>query len=102
MGFVDDEGALNDRFCAAPNHHLIAAGQAERLPGYALANDCDPLLRSGNQHRTMKLEDLSTLPAGRWQGVGRALMQAVEEWAKADPIRYVFRYANQREAGLVY
>ncbi|WP_322618435.1 GNAT family N-acetyltransferase [Deinococcus terrestris] len=61
-----------------------------------------PHLRSGNSHRTAKLNDLYTVARVRRQGVGRALMQGVEAWARSRPLRYVFWYANQREAGLAY
>lgn len=105
MGFVDEEGALAQRFlafCTAPEHLLLVAEEGQTLLGYAALQDYGPHLRSGNSHRTVKLDDLYTSPASRRQGVGRALMQAVEDWAQRRPVRYVFWYANQREAGLAY
>ncbi|MFC3859786.1 GNAT family N-acetyltransferase [Deinococcus antarcticus] len=51
---------------------------------------------------TAKLDDLYTLPDFRRRGVARALMDAVTDWARTGAVRYVFWYANQREAGKAY
>lgn len=80
----------------------MAEAQTGEVVGYALVNDYGAHLRSGDSHRTAKLDDLYTLPPFRKQGVARMLMQAVEAWARARPIRYVFWYANTREAGPAY
>lgn len=58
--------------------------------GYALVQDYGPHLRSGNAHRTAKLDDLYTLPDFRRRGVARALMDAVTDWARTGTVRYVF------------
>lgn len=105
MGFVEDEAALQQRFpafCTHPDHHLFMAEQEGVLMGYALVQDYGSSLRSGDSHRTAKLDDLYTAPEFRRRGVARALMQAVEDWARANPVRYVFWYANQHEAGKAY
>lgn len=34
--------------------------------------------------------------------MARALMNAVTDWARGNPIRYVFWYANRRGAGQAY
>lgn len=106
MGFVENQTALEGRFpafCDAPDSLLLVAeaGSGDLL-GYAWAQDYGSHLRSGNSHRTAKLNDLYTVPQARRQGVARALMQGVESWARGRPLRYVFWYANQREAGLAY
>lgn len=105
MGFVEDETSLAERFpafCANPTHLILVADEAGKLLGYASVQDYGPHLRSGESHRTAKLDDLYTLPAARRRGIARKLMQAVTDWAQANPIRYVFWYANQGEAGRAY
>lgn len=105
MGFVENEAALEQRFpafCSRPDHLFFVAEQGGVLLGYALVQDYGTHLRSGNSHRTAKLDDLYTAPDFRRQGVARALMQAVTDWARETPVRYVFWYANQREAGQAY
>ncbi|GAA1153199.1 GNAT family N-acetyltransferase [Ornithinicoccus hortensis] len=106
MGFVDDEAALRDRFplfCASVDHPiLVAVDEGGALLGYAALHDLGQHLRSGNTHRTVKLDDLYTAPAHRRRGVARLLMEAVESWARSQPVRYVFWYANQGPAGAAY
>lgn len=106
MGFVEDEVALAARFpafCQREDFALLVAADLEgRLLGYAWAHDYGSHLRSGDSQRTAKLHDLYTVPDARRRGVARALMAAVEAWARARPLRYVFWYANTHEAGPAY
>ncbi|OLV18790.1 GNAT family N-acetyltransferase [Deinococcus marmoris] len=106
MGFVDDEAALEARFpsfCGDLLRPLLVAGaDGGELTGYAALHDYGISLRPGNSHRTAKLEDLYTAPVWRQRGVARLLMRAVEDWARARPLRYVFWYANTHEAGPAY
>ena len=105
MGFVDDEAALEGRFagfCRDEAHTLLVAVLGGQVVGYAALQDYGTHLRSGNRHRTAKLDDLYTRPDFRRRGVARTLMQAVEHWAQARPLRYVFWYANTHEAGPAY
>lgn len=106
MGFVEDEVALETRFpafCAREDFALLVAEDTEgRLLGYAAVHDYGPHLRSGNSHRTARLDDLYTVPGARKQGVARLLMRAVEDWARARPLRYVFWYANDHSAAPAY
>ena len=105
MRFVDDETALEHRFpafCTHPDWALLGAFEGETLLGYAAAQDYGPHLRSGNSHRTAKLHDLYTAPEHRRKGVGRALMQSMEVWGRARGLRYLFWYANLREATPAY
>lgn len=105
MGFVEDEAALAARFpdfCHDPAHLILVAEEGGKLLGYAAVQDYGPHLRSGDSHRTAKLDDLYTLPSARRRGVARALMRAVTDWAQGGRIRYMFWYANQREAGQAY
>lgn len=106
MGFIDDEMALRERFprfCASADHPVFVAVDVDgRLQGYAALHDLGEHLRSGDSHRTVKMDDLYTLPAHRRRGVARALMEAVESWARSQPVRYIFWYANQGPAGDAY
>lgn len=105
MGFVEDEAALAERFpalCARPDWAMLGAFEQQTLLGYAAAQDYGSDLRSGDSHRTAKLHDLYTAPAARRRDVGRELMQAVEAWSKARGLRYIFWYANLREATPAY
>ncbi|GAA5513386.1 hypothetical protein Dcar01_02119 [Deinococcus carri] len=106
MGFVEDAEALAARFpsfCEREDFALLVAQDAGgRLLGYAAVHDYGPHLRSGNSGRTAKLDDLYTVPGARRQGVARTLMHAVEAWARARPLRYVFWYANDHSAAPAY
>lgn len=109
MGFVDDESGLASRFaasCQAEHYGVLVAELEEesqqKLVGYAFLHDYGSHLRSGDMHRTAKLDDLYTLPGFRKRGIARQLMKAAEAWAKARPLRYVFWYANAGEAGSAY
>ena len=105
MGFVEDESALAERypvFCTRPEYALLGAFESETLLGYAGLHDYGPHLRSGNTHRTAKLDDLYTAPHARRRGVGKTLMQAAEAWGRARRLRYIFWYANVREATPAY
>ncbi len=105
MGFVDDQTALEIRFsefCTRSDWGLLGAFEAATLLGYAALQDYGPHLRSGNSHRTAKLHDLYTDPQARRRGVGRVLMRAAEAWARAHGLRYLFWYANLREATPAY
>ncbi|ANE43800.1 GNAT family N-acetyltransferase [Deinococcus puniceus] len=109
MGFVDDESGLARRFaasCQAETYGVLVAELEEdgqhKLVGYAFLHDYGSHLRSGDMHRTAKLDDLYTLPDFRRRGIARQLMKAAEAWAKTRPLRYIFWYANIGEAGTAY
>ncbi|GGJ80426.1 GNAT family N-acetyltransferase [Deinococcus aquiradiocola] len=105
MGFVKDEAALPERFaafCGRPDWGLLGAFEGPRLLGYSALQEFGPHLRSGDTHRTAKLHDLYTAPTVRRRGVGRTLMRAAEAWAGTRGLRYVFWYANLREATPAY
>lgn len=80
----------------------MAEDEGGKLLGYAAVHDYGTDLRSGNSHRTAKLDDLYTAPEARRQGVARLLMRAVEDWARARPLRYVFWYTNEHSAAPAY
>lgn len=105
MGFVEDEARLAGRFpafCSRPDWAVLGAFEHQTMLGYAAVQDYGTDLRSGDSHRTAKLHDLYTAPNARRRGVGRELMQAMEAWGKSRGLRYVFWYANLREATPAY
>jgi GNAT superfamily N-acetyltransferase len=109
MGFVDDESGLAHRFAASchADHYGVLVADVEEggqhiVAGYAFLHDYGSHLRSGDTHRTAKLDDLYTLPRFRRRGVARRLMESAEGWARARPLRYIFWYANAGEAGTAY
>ncbi len=105
MGFVEDGSALAEHcpdFCTRPDYALPGALEGEPLLGYAGLHDYGPHLHSGNIHRTAKLDDLYTAPQHWRRGVARGLMRAAEACGRARGLRYIFRYANLREATPAY
>lgn len=64
-----------------PRWALLGADSDAGLVGYAAAQDHGPHLRSGDEHRVVRLHDLYVHPGRRRTGVGRALMAAVTTWA---------------------
>lgn len=105
MGFIDNDELLKTRFpdlCFDAQHGFLLAEHNKQIIGYALAQDYGTHLRSGDTQRTAKLDDLYVVPERRRQGVAYQLLEAIKAWAKARPIRYVFWYANQREASPAY
>ena len=102
MGTDDDEATARPRYVeliADPRWGVIGAEDAAgRLVGYAALQDYGPHLRVGNMHRIARLHDLYVVPALRRRGVGRALMQGVEDWA-ARRVRYVEWQAGAKAVG---
>lgn len=105
MGFIDNDNLLADRFplfCSDQQFGFFLAEHNDQVLGYAFAQDFGTDLRSGNNHRTAKLHDLYVLPKFRRRGVASKLIETIKVWAKERPLRYVFWYANQREASPIY
>jgi ribosomal protein S18 acetylase RimI-like enzyme len=77
-------------FIRAPRRPLIVARFGERLAGYALLS-----ARKGG--RAARIYSLAVDPAQARRGVGRALLQACERYARAhglDALRLEVRYDN--------
>ncbi|WP_375429677.1 GNAT family N-acetyltransferase [uncultured Friedmanniella sp.] len=105
MGTTGDEIDVRDRFAALiadPRWLLLgAASPASTLLGYAAAQDHGPHLRHGDLHRTARLHDLFVSRDARRQGVGRALMSTVAEWA-AERVRYLEWQAHETRSAPFY
>jgi len=103
MKHVHDEGeALEDRFtefCSSELHGLLGAELEGVLVGYASMQDYGPHLRSGSYHRTVRLHDLFVLEPYRKRGVGKALLEGVQDWCRARPIRYLEWQAGSKAIG---
>ncbi len=93
MKHVFDEGeTLEARFadfCSSKAHGLLGAELEGQLIGYASLQDYGQHLRSGNQHRIVRLHDLFVLEQCRRQGVGRLLLEGILVWCRARPIRFL-------------
>lgn len=77
-------------FIRAPHRPLIVARFGERLAGYAL-------MSARKDGRTARIYSLAVDPAQGRRGVGRALLQACERYARArgrEALRLEVRYDN--------
>jgi GNAT superfamily N-acetyltransferase len=74
--------------------------ESARLVGYAAVQDYGPHLRAGRRHHG-RLHDLYVWPDQRRLGVGRALVQAVTEWA-AERLRYLEWQAHHERSAPFY
>jgi ribosomal-protein-alanine acetyltransferase len=77
-------------FIRAPSRPLIVARFGDRLAGYAL-------LSARKDGRTARIYSLAVEPAQARRGVGRALLQACERYARArgrEALRLEVRYDN--------
>ena len=95
MGFLDAH--VEERFrayCERDDHHLVVA---DDLVGYAWAQDSGPHLRAG--FSIVRLHDLFVVERRRREGIGRALLEDVVEWARARGARYVQWHGGSASAG---
>ncbi|MET9275582.1 GNAT family N-acetyltransferase [Kribbella sp. NPDC003557] len=67
------------------------------LVGYAVVQDYGTHLRAGRRH-VGRLHDLYVLPERRRAGVGRALMDAVAQWASTRVRHLVWQAHHERSA----
>ena len=103
MGCLDGEAATRERYAdllGDPRWGLLGV-EADSLVGYAAVQDIGPHLRAGDHHRTARLHDMFVLDSHRRQGCGRALMQAVEGWARPR-VRYLEWQAHEDGAAPFY
>ncbi|MDL2205655.1 GNAT family N-acetyltransferase [Eubacteriales bacterium OttesenSCG-928-N13] len=63
-----------------PNHHMLIAELDGQALGYIHATDYD----TSYQDSLKNILALAVLPSAQGQGVGRALITAIEEWARQD------------------
>lgn len=77
---VEDTRAQLERIVKAPNIALLVAVDGEEVLGYIQLSDYE-----NTYHRPLKnLITLATSPRHQRRGVGRRLLAAGEEWARAD------------------
>lgn len=77
---VQDTRAQLERIVKAPNIVLLVAVDGEDVLGYIQLSDYE-----NTYHRPLKnLITLATSPRHQRRGVGRRLLEAGEEWARAD------------------
>jgi len=77
---VQDTRAQLERIVKAPNMVLLVAVDGEDVLGYIQLSDYE-----NTYHRPLKnLITLATSPRHQRRGVGRRLLEAGEEWARAD------------------
>jgi ribosomal protein S18 acetylase RimI-like enzyme len=77
---VQDTRAQLERIVKAPNIVLLVAVDSEEVLGYIQLSDYE-----NTYHRPLKnLITLATSPRHQRRGVGRRLLAAGEEWARAD------------------
>lgn len=104
MGAAPGELAARERFHQLgqdPHWFLVGCRVDGRLLGYAAAQDHGPHLRTGDDHRTARLHDLYVDPSVRGQGLGRALMAAVLDWASTQ-VRHLEWQAHESRAAPFY
>jgi GNAT superfamily N-acetyltransferase len=89
--------ARYERILGDGAYALLVAGD---LSGYALAQDYGPGLRRA--FSTGRLHDLYVSPGARRRGTGRALVAAVEAWARSRPYPIVLDWQARRDAVAFY
>lgn len=86
---LDDEAVR--AFLAAPDHHLLIAYVGGEAAGCAIAHE---LRRLDGSRPKLLLYSIETHPAFRRQGVGRALIAALERLGRARKARSMFLLTN--------
>ena len=82
MGQVDSEASAHRRFqeIVRDNQQFLpVALMDDRIAGYAWAHHGPLHLRAGRS--TVRLNDLFVAPEWRRRGIGRCLLEAVQQWA---------------------
>lgn len=104
MGTDDSEPAARSRFQLLIDDPLWAIFVADiggELIGYAAAQDRGAHLRYGDVHRMARLHDLFVVESRRGEGAGRALLEAVREWASTR-VRYLEWQAHESRSAPFY
>ena len=71
-----------------PHWCVLGAWTDGRRSGYAAVQDLGTHIRHGDAHRMARLHDLFVDEEFRGRGIGRALMEAVIDWARTR-VRYL-------------
>jgi GNAT superfamily N-acetyltransferase len=74
---------------------LVAESEVAGLVGYTLANYHGTLFANGN---IAWVEEVMVTDSARLRGVGRTLMEEVEEWAKSVPVSYICLATRRADA----
>ncbi len=104
MGTDDGEPVARSRFSSLLQDPLwlaLVADDCGELIGYAAAQDRGTHLRYGDAHRTARLHDLLVVEGRRREGVGRALLAGVTEWASGR-VRHLEWQAHESRAAPFY
>jgi GNAT superfamily N-acetyltransferase len=91
MGSDDSAIRAAARFDAMahdPHWCVLGAWDDGRQTGYAAVQDLGTHIRHGDAHRMARLHDLYVDEEFRGRGIGRALMEAVVDWARTR-VRYL-------------
>ena len=104
VGETEDQpsAALRERFVRVlgrEDHALLVAEVEDALAGFAWAQDSGPQLRTGQS--AVRVHDLFVHPEWRRRGIGRALLDAVREWAAARGARWL-RWRGRPESREFY
>lgn len=104
MGTDDAEPVARFRFHLLlddPLWAIMVADDQGDLLGYAAAQDRGTHLRYGDAHRMARLHDLYVVESRRRAGVGRALLDAVRDWASTR-VRYLEWQAHESRSAPFY
>ena len=104
MGTDDAEPVARSRFRTLledPLWSIFVADDEGELLGYAAAQDRGTHLRYGDAHRMARLHDLFVAEGRRQSGVGRALLDAVRDWASTR-VRYLEWQAHETRSAPFY
>ncbi|WP_433163484.1 N-acetyltransferase family protein [Kribbella sp. CA-247076] len=83
-----------------PRWVALGYDDARGLLGYAVVQDYGTHLRAGRRHHG-RLHDLYVVPDHRLEGIGRALMQSVADWASTR-VRHLEWQAHHQDAAPFY
>jgi GNAT superfamily N-acetyltransferase len=97
--YIPDHGAYDRAFSQLIDRQdtllLVAESEAVGIVGYTLANCHGTLFANGN---VAWVEEVMVTDSERLGGVGRALMDEVEEWAKSVPVSYICLATRRADA----
>ena len=104
-GSHDGEASAHARFLRVLDDPMwlvvLAADGDGAVVGYAAAQDHGDHLRAGKEGRVARLHDMYVDPAHRRTGAGRALHEAVVQWASTR-VRYLQWQAHEHTAAPFY
>ena len=104
MGTASNEAAAKSRFdrlSVGGSWLIVVALDDSDYLGYGAAQDYGEHLRAGRDGRAARLHDLFVIESRRRNGVGRALMDAVVEWARVR-VSYLQWQAHEERSAPFY